>query len=702
MEMTKMLLPTAVPSMAKIHRSEKYIFYPDLKNYKNIQKRLLLSKLLREQLERKKRESSIYKVVRENCRQLLKTTSLAPNYESQRVACPSTDEEDWPNNRSATLANGAKSRKQLPQLLRTKPEPESKPVQESKPAGESELHPVLVSKPEIELESSLALKTELASKSEAHARHDSELDLQWVPEDLRSSILAEIEWKQELERESEPYSISEVWNEYDPDYAMMTTGEMCKIYTGLYDSIIDGEMDSLESSNAPIRCADLRLKECFISEEASKRMLYTTLTYKDIIQNDFQRIVGMMATNSATRSLLKSQQQNVNSTPLYTNSWPQYGDYYRQLLLGNEEKNPNRPKYREIIAKLYQQIIINLAKNEEDRDPDVMKLFDCLITMMAPHGDTVDARPIVHDQTNEQALTSRCSLDTTQRLRRRRRSQRTRDQMRLQNDIRNAHSDHSYHLNQPESSEQSDTSSESSSDEEIDVVSLGNLRQKTDDDDDDELTPCNNIAETAESANATDADVTYVNATDANALDEDEVDVSVPSTFRGRPRGRPPGPNSAKRKRTAQTAQLFSEGENDQPGPVLKRARVRNDQLADSLQNLSQQDGGDDEAKKRYNHNCMERLRRENMKASFDKLRKSIPEIAQNRKVSKVSILKHAKNYIDMWEPITKGNERTFDALIKRRQELEELAESLGIPVKKIKVKNYVTKHASFRFLAND
>ncbi|KAL0107331.1 hypothetical protein PUN28_015704 [Cardiocondyla obscurior] len=92
MEMTKMLLPTAVPSMAKIHRSEKYIFYPDLKNYKNIQKRLLLSKLLREQLERKKRESSIYKVVRENCRQLLKTTSLAPNYESQRVACPSTDE----------------------------------------------------------------------------------------------------------------------------------------------------------------------------------------------------------------------------------------------------------------------------------------------------------------------------------------------------------------------------------------------------------------------------------------------------------------------------------------------------------------------------------------------------------------------------------------------------------------------------------
>ncbi|KAL0107328.1 hypothetical protein PUN28_015701 [Cardiocondyla obscurior] len=238
--------------------------------------------------------------------------------------------------------------------------------------------------------------------------------------------------------------------------------------------------------------------------------------------------------------------------------------------------------------------------------------------------------------------------------------------------------------------------------EEIDVVSLGNLRQKTDDDDDDELTPCNNIAETAESANATDADVTYVNATDANALDEDEVDVSVPSTFRGRPRGRPPGPNSAKRKRTAQTAQLFSEGENDQPGPVLKRARVRNDQLADSLQNLSQQDGGDDEAKKRYNHNCMERLRRENMKASFDKLRKSIPEIAQNRKVSKVSILKHAKNYIDMWEPITKGNERTFDALIKRRQELEELAESLGIPVKKIKVKNYVTKHASFRFLAND
>lgn len=88
MEMTKMLLPSTVPSVAAIHGNDKYDFYRSLKTY---HQRILLSKL-REKLEREKREN-IFMVV-ENCRQLLQT-NLAPNYESQRVACPSANEGSY-------------------------------------------------------------------------------------------------------------------------------------------------------------------------------------------------------------------------------------------------------------------------------------------------------------------------------------------------------------------------------------------------------------------------------------------------------------------------------------------------------------------------------------------------------------------------------------------------------------------------------
>lgn len=87
MEMTKMLLPSTVPSVATIHGNDKYNFYRSLKN--RYHQQILLSKILQQKLEREKREN-IFMVV-ENCRQLLQT-NLAPNYESQRVACPSANE----------------------------------------------------------------------------------------------------------------------------------------------------------------------------------------------------------------------------------------------------------------------------------------------------------------------------------------------------------------------------------------------------------------------------------------------------------------------------------------------------------------------------------------------------------------------------------------------------------------------------------
>lgn len=138
------------------------------------------------------------------------------------------------------------------------------------------------------------------------------------------------------------------------------------------------------------------------------------------------------------------------------------------------------------------------------------------------------------------------------------------------------------------------------------------------------------------------------------------------STFR-RPRGRPPGVNSAKRKRDIQSSQVA--------GPVPKRGR--HNQRINRRQNYVQQDenqADNEDNQKRHMHNSMERERRISLKKSFDTLKGCIPEIAVSQKVSKVSILKHARKYsIELFNDIM-NDESDLGHLIEKHKRLHKLA----------------------------
>lgn len=125
-----------------------------------------------------------------------------------------------------------------------------------------------------------------------------------------------------------------------------------------------------------------------------------------------------------------------------------------------------------------------------------------------------------------------------------------------------------------------------------------------------------------------------------------------------RPRGRPPGPSSTRRRAHTQTNQ------------VSRRCRVQNHQRAERRQNYTQQN--EDEAEnesnqRRHMHNNMERERRVTLKNLFERLKNYVPQIAGNQKVSKVSILRNARLYItDLQDTYEKLDEKLTD--LKRQQ----------------------------------
>lgn len=104
-----------------------------------------------------------------------------------------------------------------------------------------------------------------------------------------------------------------------------------------------------------------------------------------------------------------------------------------------------------------------------------------------------------------------------------------------------------------------------------------------------------------------------------------------------RPRGRPPGPNSIKRKIAAQISSL------NKTCDSLKRTRAHPYQREQKRQNTKNWSRADnDEADKRHLHNDMERQRRISLKNCFDSLKATVPSIAKKEKASKVAILNAA------------------------------------------------------------
>lgn len=137
-----------------------------------------------------------------------------------------------------------------------------------------------------------------------------------------------------------------------------------------------------------------------------------------------------------------------------------------------------------------------------------------------------------------------------------------------------------------------------------------------------------------------------------------------------RPRGRPPSVNSAKRKRDAYASQC---------NPAPKRGRLQNNPRINRRQNQQDENQDEDENnQKRHMHNSMERERRISLKNSFDSLKSCIPEIENCEKVSKVSILKHARKYsIELFNEFASDKER-MENLIEQHKRLHRILARFG------------------------
>ncbi|XP_072748747.1 uncharacterized protein Myc isoform X2 [Anoplolepis gracilipes] len=250
---------------------------------------------------------------------------------------------------------------------------------------------------------------------------------------------------------------------------------------------------------------------------------------------------------------------------------------------------------------------------------------------------------------------------------------------------RNAHSDHCYHQSRSMERFRRETFSETD-EEEIDVVSY------------EKKTTYFNYAQNQRQANQRALSFTprqhnanqlalnfSSNQQNANQLalnfaqpqhNANQLVTNVDKAPMRRPRGRPPGSNSAKRKAAAQMSS------NETSYPPAKRARVQTYQRGQKRQKCARQwrpqDDDDDEEDKRNLHNNMERQRRISMKNFFDVLKQHVPAIATKERVAKVTILRQAKTYINALEDDNsdslleiKKMERQHQFLRKRFEELQ-------------------------------
>ncbi|XP_025990813.1 accessory gland protein Acp36DE [Solenopsis invicta] len=140
------------------------------------------------------------------------------------------------------------------------------------------------------------------------------------------------------------------------------------------------------------------------------------------------------------------------------------------------------------------------------------------------------------------------------------------------------------------------------------------------------------------------------------------------STVR-RPRGRPPGSNSMKRKKDAAI---------NREAFAPKRARIQNNHQQNKQRNYIQYSRNDqlEEVDKRQLHNTMERQRRVGLRNLFDDLKASML-IDRNQKVSKQTVLNKATKYISILNEKKK--------LADRGERLNEKFERLIQIIKKLR-----------------
>lgn len=158
-----------------------------------------------------------------------------------------------------------------------------------------------------------------------------------------------------------------------------------------------------------------------------------------------------------------------------------------------------------------------------------------------------------------------------------------------------------------------------------------------------------------------------------------QLAANIDKTTVRRPRGRPPGPNSAKRKRAAQI------DSNETSGPAPKRARVQTNQRGQKRQKYvkhwraqtSEEEDDEEDSAKRNLHNNMERQRRISMKNFFDALKQHVPTIANKERVAKVTILNQAKIHISALKDEDNAGLSRIKQLRRQNQILEKKFEEL-------------------------
>ncbi|XP_029173262.1 myc protein [Nylanderia fulva] len=212
----------------------------------------------------------------------------------------------------------------------------------------------------------------------------------------------------------------------------------------------------------------------------------------------------------------------------------------------------------------------------------------------------------------------------------------------LESDIRrHTLSDHCYHQSRSMERTRRDTFSETD-EEEIDVVSyekkvsyfnLAHKKHNTN------QLAMNNFAQKQHSASQLSLNITQ------KQQSANQLAANTDNIIR-RPRGRPPGPNSAKRKKAAQMALNETSSPKRARMQSIPRGQKRGPKYVKQWRNQSYKDEDDDDVAKRNLHNDMERQRRISMKNSFDELKQHVPAIADKDRVAKVTILKQAEAFV--------------------------------------------------------
>ncbi|KMR04498.1 n-myc protein [Lasius niger] len=246
----------------------------------------------------------------------------------------------------------------------------------------------------------------------------------------------------------------------------------------------------------------------------------------------------------------------------------------------------------------------------------------------------------------------------------------------MESDIkRNTLSDHCYHQSRSMERLTSETFSETD-EEEIDVVSYEkkgtyyNFAQKQHD--------ANQLAMNYAQKQHSVSHQLTLNITQKQQ-NANQLAANIDKTPVRRPRGRPPGPNSAKRKRAAQI------DPNETSGPAPKRARVQTNQRGQKRQKYakhwraqtSEEEDDEEDSAKRNLHNNMERQRRISMKNFFDALKQHVPTIANKERVAKVTILNQAKTHISALKDEDNAGLSRIKQLKRQNQILQKRFEEL-------------------------